>query len=60
MKVTFCLNNPKRFICLREEKVIPLRGSYIILEEARYIIERVERFSNEYVAYVRLDVGVAS
>ena len=52
MKVTYCHDAPKRFICDQEEADLPTAGGFVDLQKGRYLIRRVERAGREAVAYV--------
>jgi hypothetical protein len=52
MKVTYCQDAPKRFICDQPEADLPAAGGFVDLQKGRYLIRRVERAGREAVAYV--------
>jgi hypothetical protein len=55
MKVTYCQDRPKRFICERDESQLPLVGDFLELDRMRYVIRRIERVAREALAYVARD-----
>lgn len=54
-RVTYCQDQPKRFLCERDEASLPTAGGYVALGEARYAVRRVERIAREALAYVMPD-----
>jgi hypothetical protein len=55
MKVTYCQDRPKRFICERDESELPTVGGFLEIENVRYVIRRTERVAREALAYVARD-----
>jgi len=54
-RVTYCQDQPKRFLCERDEPSLPTVGGFIALGDARYAVRRVERIAREALAYVMPD-----
>lgn len=52
MKVTYCQDRPKKFICERDEASFPDAGGFVELNGIRYAIRRVEKVAREALAYV--------
>ena len=55
MKITYCRDKPKSFLCEREEQRLPDAGAFVELIGTRYQIRRVERVAREALAYVMPD-----
>jgi hypothetical protein len=55
MKVTYCQDRPKRFLCERDESQWPAVGGFLELDGVRYVIRRIERVAREALAYVAHD-----
>jgi ribosomal protein S12 len=55
MKVTYCQDVPKKFICERDEVQLPGTGGFVELNGIRYAIRRVEKVAREALAYVMPD-----
>jgi hypothetical protein len=55
MKVTYCQDQPKKFIGEQEEPELPIVGKLVELHGTRYLIRRVERVAREALAYVMPD-----
>lgn len=55
MKVTYCQDVPKKFICERDEIQLPGTGGFVELDGIRYAIRRVEKVAREALAYVMPD-----
>jgi hypothetical protein len=54
-RVTYCQDQPKRFLCERDEASLPTAGGFVALGDARYAVRRVERIAREALAYVMPD-----
>lgn len=57
MKITYCQDAPKRFICERDEIDPPAAGAFVELHKGRHLVRRVERAGREAIAYVVLVAG---
>ncbi|MEH3102651.1 MAG: hypothetical protein PGN12_01935 [Sphingomonas phyllosphaerae] len=55
MKVTYCQDWPKKFLCERDEHQMPTEGGYIELQGGRYLVRRIERIAQEALAFVSPD-----
>lgn len=55
MKITYCRDKPKAFICERDEQNLPSVGAFVDLLGKRYKICRVEPVAREALIYVMPD-----
>ena len=55
MKITYCHDKPKAFICERDEQDLPSVGAFVDLLGKRYKICRIEPVAREALIYVMPD-----
>ncbi|TCP34234.1 hypothetical protein [Sphingomonas sp. BK235] len=52
MKITYCRDVPKGFLCAREEEELPCVGDVVAFDGVRYLVRRAEHVGREGLVYV--------